>query len=206
MTIDSPSLATVIREAIETKLVDVHTGMPGRVESYDEEAQTANIRPLIKRVLREVDGSRVPEELPVLPSVPVAFPGSGGFSMTWPLAPGDTGMLLFSEMSIDRWRTTNEVIDPGDGRRHGLSGAMFVPGLRAQSGKLPGAAVSATAMVMRPNVILGDSTASEPIVLGSALNTWLSTHTHSSAMGPTGPPLEQIALPDHLSTKHKADS
>lgn len=127
--INSPSPAEVMRDAIESGLLDVHTALPGRVESFDAAAQTADIKPMIRRVLRTATGERRAEVLPVIPSVPVQFLRAGDFFFRTPVAAGTFGLLIFSEYSIDQWRGTGEDIDPGDDRRHGLCGAIFLPGV-----------------------------------------------------------------------------
>lgn len=203
MATDSPGLPTVIREAISARLVDVHTAMPGRVESYDAAGQTADVQPQLKRVVRSATGERTAEELPVIPSVPVGFPGGGGFFVSFPLAVGDTGLLIFSEYSIDRWRTQGEQVDPADERRHGLSGAIFVPGLKTQAGALADADAThmrlgadgsyvveiqpseirmprdATAFLARADRVLSEL---------QSVKTAFDAHTHAgSATAPTGP-------------------
>lgn len=145
---DSPDLGTMIGQAIDSRLVDVHTSMPGRVESYDRVTQTASIRPQLKRVLRRRDGTRVAEELPVIPSVPVRFPRVAGFFIHFPIAVGDFGTLVFAEYDIGRWRTIGDVVDPGDTRRHGLSGAEFVPGVFPRGSAIPDSDLSADQMRM----------------------------------------------------------
>ena len=58
-------------------------------------------------------------------------------------------------------------------------------------------------------VLIGDESASQPIPLGTFLQTWLLGHMHPTAMGPSGPPLTVVGFsPDAhevLSTKHKLD-
>jgi hypothetical protein len=58
-------------------------------------------------------------------------------------------------------------------------------------------------------VLIGDQNASQPIPLGTFLQTWLLGHTHPTAMGPSGMPLPVPGFsPDAqevLSTKHKLD-
>ncbi len=125
----SPGLASVIAEAIRTSLVDVHTALPGRVESYDSSRQVADVKPMLRRVIRRENMDRVAEELPVIPCVPVVWSRGGGAFVSLPLAAGDSGLLVFSEYTLDRWRSTGDDVDPGDERRHDLSGAVFVPGL-----------------------------------------------------------------------------
>ena len=133
---DSPEWASVIRSAIDARLVDVHTSIPGRIEAYDPATQTADVRPQFKRVMRRADGTRVAEDLPVIPCVPVQWPRGGGFAMTMPLRPGDFGTIILNEYSIDRWRSQGQQVDPADERRHGLSGAIFVPGVFPSSAAL----------------------------------------------------------------------
>lgn len=139
---DSPDLGTMIGQAMDERLIDVHTSMPGRVESYDRATQTAEIRPQLKRVLRRRNGERVAEELPVIPCVPVSFPRVAGFFIHFPVKVGDFGTLVFSEYDIGRWRTIGDVVDPGDTRRHGLSGPTFVPGVFPQGSAITDADLS----------------------------------------------------------------
>jgi hypothetical protein len=123
----SPELASVIAAAMEARLLDVHISLPGRVESYDASRQVANVKPMLLRVLRQEDMTRVTEELPVIPCVPVQWPRGGGAMITLPLAAGDFGWLMFADYSIDRFRSTGEDVDPGDERRFDLANAVFQP-------------------------------------------------------------------------------
>lgn len=124
---DSPELAGVISSAIESKLVDVHTALPGRVESYDAGRQVADVKPMLRRVIRQEDQTRVAEELPVIPCVPVLWARGGGAFAALPLAAGDFGLLVFTEYSADRFRSTGDDVDPGDERRFDLANAVFLP-------------------------------------------------------------------------------
>ncbi len=124
---DSPELASVIAAAIEARLVDVHTSLPGRVESYDAARQVADIKPMLRRVIRRENMERVVEELPVIPCVPVQWSRGGGAFVSLPLAAGDFGWLMFADYSIDRFRSTGDDVDPGDTRRFDLSNAVFLP-------------------------------------------------------------------------------
>lgn len=128
--LETPGLADVIAGAIDSRLVDVHTALAGVVEAYDATRKTADVRPAIKRVLRDEEDVRIIEQLPVIPSVPVAFLSAGPFVFKFPIPVGSTGLLLFAEASLDQWRATGLDGDPGDTRRHSLSGAIFIPGLR----------------------------------------------------------------------------
>lgn len=105
------------------------TALPGRVQSFDSTKQSADIEPLVHDTWEAEDGSNQTGPLPVIPSVPVCFPGSGGWRVTFPVAKGDTGLLIFCSRSIDRWLSEGGSVDPRDERTHDLSDAVFVPGL-----------------------------------------------------------------------------
>lgn len=210
--VDSPELATVIRDAMTTRLVDVHTGIPAIVESYDNDAQTANVRPELSRIVRDGAGVRRTEELPVIPCVPVVFLSAGPFFISFPVTKGTTGMLFLAEYSIDRWRAGSPG-DPGDERRHGLSGATFVPGLRVSGAALGSTSGSAIRLGHDPDYAIeitdsgiklpndaieflarADRTLSE---LQSIVNGF-NTHTHTGVTvgaGVTGTPSVPLTAP-----------
>jgi hypothetical protein len=125
----TPDLAEVIANAIESALIDVHVALPGKVESYDSATQTANVQLQVKRMLPKTDGQYATEDLPVLENIPVQFPRTRTFAFTMPVAEGDFGLVVFSEMSIDQWRSKGDNTSPGDIGRHTLTGAVFQPGL-----------------------------------------------------------------------------
>ncbi len=181
MPTDQPSLPTVIREAIESIMVDTHTMMPGTVDSYDPDTQKADVQPGLSRVLRKVDGNRVAETLPVIPSVPVQFLAAGGIVFAPPVQKGTTGLLLFAEYSIDKWRQQGGQGDPGDIRRHGLSGAVFLPGLQVAASRYALSDVDGVFVIPAGKVLrMGSNTASESFILGDSFATefgvnWLTT-------------------------------
>lgn len=122
-----PSLAQVIRGAIDGKLLDVHTALPGRVKSYDASKQVADIIPAIRGVIFTEDDEAVLEDLPVIPNVPVGWLRGGGYSLQFPLKPGDHVLLVFSESATGQWRSTGQTSEPGDLRRHDLSYPFAIP-------------------------------------------------------------------------------
>lgn len=123
------SLEQVLLEALDSRFRDVHTCMPGRVESYDATKQTAAIQPMVKRVDVDTDGDQSVSVYPVLANVPVAWPRFGGFFLHGPLVAGDFVLLTFCESPIDAFRARGTLTHPGDLRRHSLTGAVAIPGL-----------------------------------------------------------------------------
>lgn len=134
----SPQLANlsqVITKGIDNRLKEVHTGMPGIIESFDPNNQTASVQPAIRRIFITRESDReilTPADLPLLINVPVYFPRAGGYSMTMPVRVDDECWLSFSERSIDNWYNTGGVSNPSSRRFHSLSDAIAMVGLSSE--------------------------------------------------------------------------
>lgn len=115
---------------------ELHTALPARVERYVSGEQVADVTPLVRRVLRRNDGSRVSEAMPTCRAVPLVWPRAGSWFLHMPLSAGDTVLLICCERDIARWRTTGELSDPVDTRAHHLSHAIAVPGIYPRSSAL----------------------------------------------------------------------
>lgn len=137
---NTATLATNIKTGIESRLRDVHTAMPGIIESFDPVAQTASVQPAIKRVFKTQEADKeilTPTDLPILINVPVVQPRGGGFSLTFPIAKGDECLLIFCERSIDYWHQNSGIQLPGGKRFHHLSDAIAYVGLSSIPKKVP---------------------------------------------------------------------
>jgi hypothetical protein len=121
----TPPLEEVMRAAVREALLSLNVCMPGVVESYNSATNTVSVRPALKR-LYETD--TVPTALPIISMVPVVYPRGGAFKMKWNLLPGDSVTLIFSQRSIDIWKSQGGVVDPDDPRRFHLSDAIAIPG------------------------------------------------------------------------------
>ena len=134
------TLASNIKQGIESRVKDLHTSMPGIVQSFDAALQLATVQPAIRRIFVTREGDKeilVPTDLPILINVPVVFPRGGGFSLTFPVAEGDECLLVFCERSIDNWHQTGKVKTPGAKRFHSLSDATAFVGLSSLPNKVP---------------------------------------------------------------------
>ncbi len=72
-----PTLAQLLKQAIENRLLDVHTALISRIENYDSNTQLADIQPVLKRAITSLDDHIRQEDLPLLVDVPVIFPRAG---------------------------------------------------------------------------------------------------------------------------------
>ncbi len=129
MTARTPTLLQLLEATLDNRFDDVHTSMPGSIESFDEAKQTANIKLLLKRRFEDETGEMVDESMGVAVNVPIVWPGAGGFRMVFPIKPGDGVLVIFAEASIDRWQELGGE-QPVDARRFHLADAIAVPGLR----------------------------------------------------------------------------
>lgn len=129
----TPTLSTVISQAITARFGDLHTAMPGQIESYDYTTAKATVLPLLNRQLP--DGSIM--KLPVIQQVPVLWPRTDDAIIHFPLQRGDGVLLVFSERSLDEWLTTGGIVAPEDKRVFDLSDAIAIPGLFNLSATTP---------------------------------------------------------------------
>ncbi len=206
----TPSEAEMIADAIESALIDVHVALPGKIQSYDPATQTATVELQLKRALPKGDGTYATEDLPVLENVPIQFPRTKLFAFTLPIAEGDFGLVVFSEMSLDQWRSKAGNTSPGDVGRHTLTGGVFQPGLMPNDeaidddigsdlmiGEIGGVQVR-----VKPggvcHVVTGGSTTADSFVAMAGkvlseltnLETNFNTHVHpTAAVGPPSIPV-----------------
>lgn len=163
-------MASFTEELIDSKLLDLHTAIPGRIEAYDPDTQKADVKPLIKSNFFDDDGVRVTESLPIITDVPVLFPGAGGFRFTFPVNRGDKVLLVFSESSLDKLLSSGEEVDPEIYSRHELSDAIAIPGFRDFRTTT---AAHSSAMVLESSsqILLGSKTASDGVIKGNSRDT-----------------------------------
>lgn len=132
------SLEDILGRILDRATGDLWTALPARVVAYEAESQRVQVQP----APADEDGA-----LPVLPGVPVVFPGGAGAAVVWPIKAGDTGLVVFCSRSIQRWLASADEGDPQSTRHHHLGDAVFLPGLRTAGGVLT--SVSATNLEVR---------------------------------------------------------
>lgn len=129
----TPTLTEVIMSGIDKILANVHTAMPGRIESYDAGTQLAKVKPLLNRKYTTENQAK---ELPIISNVPVICPRTARAFIRLPIAAGDTVLLIFCERSIDRWLERGGTVDPLDPEKFGLNGAVALAGLIPKAGAI----------------------------------------------------------------------
>ena len=117
----------------EEIMSSIHCALPGIVESFDAESQTAVIRPAVKHRLVSsraersgAEGSPSSVSLPLLRDVPVFMP------VPFEINEGDACLVIFADRNIDSWFETGEAEVPPSGRMHSLSDGFAFVGFRTR--------------------------------------------------------------------------
>lgn len=136
-----PTEAELIREAIASALSDAHTSIPARVLKYNPatatKQATVDCEIVILRAEQAESGATIHERYPNVPNVPIGWPSGGGYSLQFPLNPGDGVWLVFSEAAIANWRETGDISPPGDLDRFDISYPIALPCARHDKQLLP---------------------------------------------------------------------
>jgi hypothetical protein len=119
------SWSDIIRALIDKVLLDLNVCLPAKIISYDPETQYADVQ---IQLYQNVNGAMV--EYPPIPNVPVKHPRAAGGTcrIHMPLQPGDDVTLIFSQRSLDNWKTEGGMTDPADPRKHHITDAYALIG------------------------------------------------------------------------------
>lgn len=129
MTTRTPTLTAIVKQGAAVAVRDLWTSLPARVESYDAASKSATVQPLVYDHHADEAGDVEVERLPTIVRVPVMFPGSGAFRITFPVLPGDIVLVVCTSCALDRWKALGGEVDPEDPRRGDLTDAIAIPGL-----------------------------------------------------------------------------
>ena len=126
----TPTLSELLQAAASQATGEMFIAGPGMVVSYNPATQTADVQPMISRPVVFDDGTEDLDLLPIIPSVPVAFPRGGGFFVTFPIKKGDLVLLVYCDRSIDKYKSSGGTVptDPVDLRMNDISDAVAYPG------------------------------------------------------------------------------
>lgn len=127
LTVVEPKLEDLFTVFGRKLKIDFNCVKIGTIQSIDYATMTASIQIVFQKQMR--DGSY--QKIPVLTDCPVFTPQGGGFSLQFPIAVGDTALVLFADRNIDNWFVSGGVMPPANGRLHALSDAIAIVGLNA---------------------------------------------------------------------------
>lgn len=129
------ALLVAIRAAIKQDRSELWTALPAIVGTYNSGAQTVTAQPTIQAQIRQPNGTWVDTNMPLCQDCPVVFPGGGGFTLTFPIAAKDEGVLVFASRCIDSWWQQGGIQKQAELRMHDLSDGFFIPSMLSQTNK-----------------------------------------------------------------------
>ena len=127
-----------IRLAFDAMKAGLWASMPAIIQSFNAAAMTVVAQPAIMGRVRDKAGKISYVNMPLLVDVPVHFPSGGGFSLTFPIAPGDEALIVFADRCIDAWWQNGGIQQPMELRMHDLSDGFAFVGFRSQPRVLGG--------------------------------------------------------------------
>lgn len=139
-----PSIVQVLDAFHKRVSEDAFSALPGVVVAFNPTTMTADIQLAVKAPLRNGDGSAEFLEIPVLGDVPILYPRGGGFHMSFPLAPGDGVLVVFSTLDSGGWETSGVApSEPLNLIRNGLNSCVAIPGWNPTADLLSASSVTA---------------------------------------------------------------
>ena len=151
---------------------NIFTALPGIYQAAGKGNQTANVQPSVKAKVLGQDGNWSDMTLPMCINCPVVYPGGGGFQMTFPLASGDEGLIVFAQRCIDSWWQSGGVQSQAEMRMHDISDGFFIPAMLSQS-KAPATAASTSTVQLRSS----DGATYIEVAAGNLVNVHASAGT-----------------------------
>lgn len=141
---DKPQADQALMDAISAGM---RVSIPGIIQSFDADAVTCVIQPVVKGYVPTSDGAANPSNLPLLLDVPVIFPRGGGVTLTFPVKAGDECLVVFADRCIDFWHQNGGIQEAATERMHHLADATAQVGLQSQAQKISG--ISTTTAQLR---------------------------------------------------------
>lgn len=122
------SLEDTLRTHFQIELGEMYTALPCVITNVVGElsSQRIDVQPSINVLYK--DGEH--EEHTQILAVPVIFPGSRTSLISWPLTVGDTVYCIFSQRSMDNFKSGDgQPTVPTDYRKMDMQDAVAIPGL-----------------------------------------------------------------------------
>lgn len=121
----TPELADVVNDLVDKTLIGMNICLPAKIVSYDKATQYATVQVQLKQKRNGVLVNRPP-----IPNVPVKHPRANGGKafIHMPLKTGDDVTLVFSQRSLDNWKTQGGMQDPADPRKFNFTDAYALIG------------------------------------------------------------------------------
>lgn len=135
-----PDVKFVLDRLAQTIKAEINCVSIGTIKSFDADGQTATISINYKRIVKGVvdaGGGQSTDRVidyPLLINCPVVVMTGGTGGITFPIAAGDTCIVLFCDRDIDAWYDTGVTSSvPNSERMHNLSDGIAIVGIRSKA-------------------------------------------------------------------------
>lgn len=174
-----PTLATLLVDAIQSRLVEFHVSLPCKITKYNSADGTVDVEILVKDQRPQSDGTVKLITFPPVQDVPIQWYRCDTTWITMPLKPGGLGKLVFCDRSMSVWSASNkgEVVDPKTLSMHNFDGATFEPGLYPATAAIPAPDPDNIVIHSETNVLIGEKglTSNDYATTGKKVEDALST-------------------------------
>ena len=109
----SPALVTVLPDFLSSREID----NPAELRAGET-------------LLKQTDMLLAIGPIGPIPNCPVVFEGPAGMRSSGPLEPGEGGLYIVMDRSIDQWINTGGPLDPATSELHDITHGVFIPGAR----------------------------------------------------------------------------
>lgn len=133
----SDDLSEALLIALQGFQSGLWTSIPGIIHAVQLQKQTCTVQPALQARIRKPSGEFEWVTMPLLVDVPIYYPCGGGFTLTFPVAPGDECLVVFASRCIDAWWQSGGIQVQAELRMHDLSDGFAFVGVRSQPRKLP---------------------------------------------------------------------
>ena len=125
------SLASLMQlEQLDT-MNTINCHQVGEIVSFDTATQTAEVQ---IKMLKLYNGEL--KEYPLLVDCPCVVLGGSKGRITFPIAKGDSCLVLFNDKDMDNWFAGGQTMQPRTNRLHAFSDAIALVGIRNMQNKI----------------------------------------------------------------------
>ena len=119
----------IVLAGVRSGQARIMTQCPGKVTKYDAATQTCSVQPMVKQPVYDPQTQQQydSETMPELQNVPVGFFRGGGFQISFPLNVGDEVTIEWQMLATGQWRTSGQLSESLDTRRHSIGSAIVRP-------------------------------------------------------------------------------
>lgn len=120
----------------ENAKTEIRVSMPAMITGVNYNEMTISAQPCIKEKLRTDGGELDDVSFPIIEDIPLVFPSSNKYCITFPVSIGDECLLIFSDLCIDSWWQSGGIQTQYEYRRHDLSDCFAIPSQMSQAKKI----------------------------------------------------------------------